>query len=105
MRQPVRAIMRWALIETLVVQILGGWVSREIAWPVTYPATWAVYVLAGREASRRGPLRYALLAGGAVALVAHAFSTARLAFKDLSLSGWNQPLKLFSCCLRLACGV
>jgi len=62
MRQPARAIMRWAVIETLVVQVLGGWVSRVIGWPVTYPVTWAVYVLAGREGSRGGPLRYALLA-------------------------------------------
>ena len=87
MRQPVRAIMRWGVIEILLVQTLGGWISRQIAWPVTYAATWAVYVLAGREGSRRGPLRYALLAGGAVALVAHAFSTARLAFKGLDPFG------------------
>jgi hypothetical protein len=79
--------MRWAVIQILGVQILGGWLSRQIGWPVTYAATWAVYVLAGREGSRRGPLHYALLAGGAVALVAHVFSTTRLAFKGLDPSG------------------
>jgi hypothetical protein len=87
MRQPMRAIVRWAVIETLVVQTLGGWVSRQIGWPVTYPATWAVYLLAGREGARRGPLRHALLAGGAVALVAHSFSTARLALQGLEPFG------------------
>ena len=106
MRQPVRAIMRWAVIQTLVVQILGGWVSRQIGWPVTYAATWAVYVLAGREGSRRGPLRYALLAGGAVALVAHTFSKARLAFKGLDPFGIESaPHAVFMLFMLLAAGL
>jgi hypothetical protein len=106
MRQPARAIIRWALIETLVIQILGGWVSRRIGWPVTYPATWAVYVLAGREGSRRGPLRYALLAGGAVALVARTFSNARLAFKGLDPFGIESaPHAVFLLFMFLAAGV
>jgi hypothetical protein len=89
MRQPLRAIVRWAAIEVLVVQTLVAWLSGRVLWPLllTWPASWAVYTLAGREGSRHGPLRSALWAGGAVALIAHAASTARLAFKGREPSG------------------
>jgi hypothetical protein len=91
MRQPVRAIVRWSAIEVVVVQVLGGWLSPQVGWPVTYPASWAVYVLAGREGSWQGPLRYAFMAGGAVALVAHVFSAARLGLKGLDYLGLEFP--------------
>jgi hypothetical protein len=95
MRQPLRAIVRWAAIELLVVQTLIAWLSREVAGPVllTWPASWAVYVLAGREGSRHGPLRFGFLAGGSVALVASAVSTARLALKGLDPFGLESPLQ------------
>jgi hypothetical protein len=95
MRQPLRAIVRWAAIEVLVVQTLVAWLSGRVLWPLllTWPASWAVYTLAGREGSRHGSLRSALWAGGAVALVAHAVSTARLAFKGLDPSGLESPVQ------------
>jgi hypothetical protein len=94
------------VIEIILVQMLGGWVSRQIGWPVTYAATWAVFVLAGREASRRGPLRYAIFAGGAVALVANTFSKARLAFKGLDPFGIESaPHAVFMVVMLLAAGL
>jgi hypothetical protein len=95
MGQPLRAIVRWAAIEVLVVQTLVAWLSGRVLWPIplTFPASWAVYTLAGREGSRHGPLRYALWAGGAVALVAHGVSTARLAFKGLDPAEFESPLR------------
>jgi hypothetical protein len=97
MRQPLRAIVRWAAIEVLVVQTLVAWLSGRVLLPLplTFPASWVVYTLAGREGSRYGPLRSALWAGGAVALVAHGVSTARLAFKGLEPSSLESPLQGF----------
>jgi hypothetical protein len=95
MRQPLLAIVRWAGIEVLVVQTLVAWLSGRVLspLPLTLPASWAVYTLAGREGSRHGPLRSGLWAGGAVALVAHVISTARLAFKGLDPSALESLLQ------------
>jgi hypothetical protein len=95
MRQPLRAVVRWAAIEVLVVQTLIAWFSGRVLspLPLTFPASWAVYTLAGREGSRHRPLRYAVWAGGAVALVAHGVSTVRLAFKGLHPAELESPLQ------------
>jgi hypothetical protein len=106
MRQPVRAIVRWTAVEVLVVQTVGAWLAMQVAWLVTWPASWAVYVLAGREGSRHGHLRYAALAGGAVALVAHAASAARLAFKDIDPAlGFGQESPFQVIVMTLAAGL
>lgn len=87
MRQPLRAIVRWTALEVLVVQMLGAWLGRQLLWPVAWPASWAVYTLAGREGSRQGRFRYAPLAGGAVAVVAHIVSAVRIAL-NASTTWW-----------------
>lgn len=91
MRQPLRAILRWTAIEVLVVQPLEAWLGRELLWLVPWPASWAVYTLAGREGSRHGRFRHAPLAGGAVALVAHIVSDVRVALKDVDPALGGEP--------------
>jgi threonine/homoserine efflux transporter RhtA len=66
-----RAIVRWSIIELIVVNIIGGWSSDHLGVPfaLLYPASWLVYALAGREAARRGHTWHGVAAGAAVALV------------------------------------
>jgi hypothetical protein len=95
MRQPLRAVVRWAAVEVLVVQTAIAWLSGRVLLPIplTLPASWAVYTFAGREGSRHRPLRSAAWAGAAVALVAHGVSTARLAFKGLHPVELESPVQ------------
>jgi hypothetical protein len=70
MRTLPRTILRWAAVDILVVNGLGGWLSRHAGLPagLLYPATWLVYGLAGREAAR-SRWRDGIAAGAAVAFL------------------------------------
>jgi hypothetical protein len=83
MRQPLRAIVRWSVVEVVLVQTVGAWLAGQVVWPIAWAASWVVYVLAGREGSRDGRFRYAPLAAGAVALVGHLVMIGRIALKDI----------------------
>jgi len=66
-----RAIVRWSIIELIVVNVLGGWSIERLGVPfaLLYPVSWLVYALAGREAARQGHTWHGIAAGAAVALV------------------------------------
>jgi hypothetical protein len=97
MRQPLRAIVRWSVIEVVLVQTVGAWLASQVVWPIAWAASWVVYVLAGREGSRYGRFRYAPLAAGAVALVGQLVMIGRIALKDIDPTiggGSDSPIQV-----------
>src|SRR5512146_2853659 len=70
MRPLARTILWWAAVDLLLVNGVGGWLSRHAGLPagLLYPAAWLVYGLAGREAAR-DRWRKGVAAGAAVAVL------------------------------------